>query len=93
MLFPKRQKAPSDLLPWWHPWMLMRGAWNVVFSTALGAAVGAIAADLLAQIAARISGSDPRDWAADLSWIGWAIGCFVAFVSYMAYRMDDSSPE
>lgn len=90
MLFGRPQKpSERDILPWWHPWMLMRAAWNLLFSLALGAAIGAMAVDLAAQVAARIAGEDWRDWIAPLQPIGWGLGCFIAFVCYMAYRMED----
>lgn len=90
MLF-RTQPNRRDILPWWHPWSLMRAGWNVVFSIALGAGIGAITVDLAAQIIAKLAGGDWRDWMDPLAPLGWAIGCFVAFVSYMSYRMDDKT--
>lgn len=90
MLFRPQSPARRDILPWWHPWALMRNGWNLVFSLALGAALGAIATDLAAQVVAKIAGDDWRDWIDRLQPLGWALGCFVAFVAYMSYRMDDT---
>jgi|GEM_PF-2569059 len=92
-MLPFKTQRPSerDLLPWWHPWSLMRGGWNIAFSLALGAGIGFMAQELIAQVAARISGEDWRLWSDRLDWLGWLVGCFVAFVSYMSYRMDDRS--
>jgi hypothetical protein len=89
--FRKPRPADRDLLPWWHPASLLRGAWNLAFSTALGIGIGAIALDLAAQIAAKIAGDDWRDWHAPLSPLAWALGCLVAVVAYMSYRMDDKT--
>jgi cytosine/uracil/thiamine/allantoin permease len=90
MLFRPQTPARRDILPWWHPWALMRAGWNLVFSLALGAALGAVAADLAAQIVAKIAGDSWQDWINKLQPLGWAFGCFVAFVAYMSYRMDDT---
>jgi hypothetical protein len=89
MLFRQPKPAQRDLLPWWHPASLMRGAWNLVFSIALGAGIGAIALDLAAQVAAKIAGEAWQDWHDPLRPFAWAVGCFVAFVTFMSYRMDD----
>ncbi len=94
MLFPSRKSAPSDaapadILPWWHPWLLLRGAWNLGFSIALGAAIGGILVDLAAQIAARLLGGAWQDWGESFAWASWALGAVIAFVCFMAYRMDD----
>lgn len=91
MLFRPPKPSDRDILPWWHPHALLRAGWNLVFSAALGLAVGAIALDLAAQIAARIAGEDWRDWHEPLQPLAWLLGCFVAFVSYMSYRMDDKA--
>lgn len=90
MLFRPQAPGRRDILPWWHPSSLMRAGWNFVFSLALGAALGAIAVDLAAQIVAKIAGDSWQDWSGRLQPLGWAFGCFVAFVTYMAYRMEDS---
>ncbi|WP_428247838.1 hypothetical protein [Ferrovibrio sp.] len=89
-LFKLRSASERDLLPWWHPWALMRSAWNLAFSAALGAAIGFLCVEFLAQILARFSDDDWRQWSERLHWLGWVLGCFVAFVSYMAYRMEDA---
>ncbi len=90
MLFPKPRPASArDILPWWHPWALMRNAWNMFFSMLLGFLVGGFVVEILAQIVARIGGGDWRAEAAWKDWLGLAIGCFVAVVSYMSYRMDE----
>lgn len=89
MLFRRPKPSDRDLLPWWHPHALMRAAWNLAFSAALGIGIGAITLDLAAQVAAKIAGDDWRDWLAPLQPLAWLVGCFVAFVSYMSYRMDD----
>jgi hypothetical protein len=91
MLFRPAKPARRDILPWWHPWSLMRAGWNLVFSLALGAALGAITVELLAQVIATLSGGDWREWLDRLELLGWAIGCFVAFVAYMSYRMDEKT--
>lgn len=91
MLFRKAKPADRDLLPWWHPASLLRATWNLVFSIALGAAIGAIALDLAAQIAARIAGDDWRDWHDPLRLPAWGLGAFIAFVTFMSYRMDAKS--
>ena len=90
MLFRPQTPARRDILPWWHPWSLMRAGWNLVFSLALGAALGAVATDLAAQIVAKIAGETWQEWIGPLQPLGWAFGCFVAFVAYMSYRMEDS---
>ncbi len=89
LIFKPRRPSERDLLPWWHPWVLMRSGWNIAFSAALGAGIGFLALELAAQIAAKISDEDWRSWSDRLNWLGWLVGCFVAFVSYMSYRMDD----
>lgn len=104
MLFQARKAAPSDtvpsatppsgaaatdILPWWHPWLLLRGLWNVGLSLALGAAIGGIVVDIAAQIAARLFGGAWQNWSEDFAWAGWLLGAAIAFVSFMAYRMDD----
>ena len=90
MLFRPQTPVRRDILPWWHPWSLMRAGWNLVFSLALGAALGAVVTDLVAQIAGKLTGETWQQWIGPLQPLGWAFGCFVAFVAYMAYRMDDS---
>lgn len=90
-LFRKARPAHRDLLPWWHPASLLRGIWNLAFSAALGAGIGAIALDLAAQIAARIAGGEWTDWHDPLSPVAWGIGAVVAFVTFMSYRMDANS--
>lgn len=96
-LFRKPQPADRDLLPWWHPASLMRGAWNLAFSAALGIGIGAITLDLAAQIVAKLVGAaglgseDWRDWLDPLQPLAWIVGCFVAVVAYMSYRMDDKT--
>lgn len=90
MLF-RIQPDKRDILPWWHPWSLMRAGWNLIFSIALGAGIGAIVTDLAAQIVAKIAGGEWQDWIGSLQPLGWAVGCFVAFVSYMSYRMDEKT--
>lgn len=89
MLFRARPPADRALLPWWHPWLLLRAGWNVCFSIFLGAAIAGISVELFAQVAARLSGDDWREWSERLGWARWLLGCFVAFVCYMAYRMDE----
>jgi len=96
MLFRSRQPVPSDsvspvsdILPWWHPWLLLRGLWNIVFSLGLGAAIGGILVDIAAQLAARLLGGAWQDWSDNLAWAGWVLGAAIAFVCFMAYRMDD----
>ncbi len=93
MLFRPPTPARRDILPWWHPWSLMRAGWNFAFSLALGAALGAIASELAAQVIAKIAGGNWQDWIDRLRPLGWVFGCFVAFVTYMSYRMDDSDSE
>lgn len=90
-LFRRPKPADRDLLPWWHPASLMRAGWNLAFSAALGAGIGAILLDLAAQIAARLTGGDWMEWHDPLKPFAWTIGCFVAFVAYMSYRMDDKT--
>lgn len=97
MLFRPPKPSERDILPWWHPHALLRAAWNLAFSAALGLAAGAIALDLAAQVVAKIAGSagagseDWRDWHEPLRPLAWLLGCFVAFVAYMSYRMDDKT--
>lgn len=69
----------------------MRAGWNLAFSLALGAALGAVVTDLAAQVVAKIAGDSRQDWIGRLQPLGWAFGCFVAFVAYMSYRMDDKT--
>ncbi|WP_370152296.1 hypothetical protein [Ferrovibrio sp.] len=96
-LLQPRKPAERDILPWWHPHLLLRMAWNLLFSAGLGAAIGTMAAELSAQVAAGtlgrlgIGSRDWQDWAAVLQPLGWAFGCLIAFVSYMSYRMDDKT--
>ena len=96
-LFCKPQPADRDLLPWWHPASLMRSAWNLAFSAALGVGIGAITLDLAAQIVAKLAGAaglgseDWRDWLDPLQPLAWIVGCFVAIVAYMSYRLDDKT--
>ncbi|WP_341897439.1 hypothetical protein [Ferrovibrio terrae] len=89
--FRKARPADRDLLPWWHPASLLRAAWNLIFSAALGIGIGAIVLDLAAQIAGKITGSDWKEWHDPLSPLAWVIGCFVAVIAYMSYRMDDKT--
>lgn len=91
MLFRPPKPAQRDILPWWHPASLLRAVWNLAFSAALGAGIGAIVLDLAAQIAAKVAGDDWRDWHAPLTPLAWLVGCFVAGVAYMSYRMDDKT--
>ncbi|WP_300304460.1 hypothetical protein [Ferrovibrio sp.] len=94
MLFRPPKPSERDILPWWHPHALLRAAWNLAFSAALGLAAGAIALDLAAQVVAKIAGAgseDWRDWHDPLRPLAWLLGCFVAFVAYMSYRMDDKT--
>lgn len=90
-LFRKPPPADRDLLPWWHPASLLRGAWNLTFSAALGIGIGAITLDLAAQIVAKLTGGDWQDWHGPLQPLAWIVGCFVAVVAYMSYRMDDKT--
>lgn len=96
-LFRKPQAADRDLLPWWHPTSLLRGAWNLAFSAGLGVGIGAITLDLATQIVARLAGvtglgsGDWQDWHGPLQPLAWIVGCFVAVVAYMSYRMDDKT--
>lgn len=92
MLFlPPIRPADRDRLPWWHPASLMRAGWNLAFSTALGGGIGFLVLEFVAQIAASLTGEDWRNWQARLTPLGWLVGCFVAFVAYMSYRMDDKA--
>ena len=80
-----------DLLPWYHPWLLARGLWNLVLSAGLGLACGALTADLLPQVLSVLLGGAKADYAALAIPIGVALGAFIAFVGFMAYRMDDKT--
>lgn len=91
MQFRSTRPVDRDRFPWWHPASLMRSGWNLVFSAALGAGVGFLVLEFAAQIAASLTGGDWRDWQAALNPLGWLVGCFVAFVAYMSYRMDDKA--
>lgn len=88
-LFRKPRPAERDLLPWWHPASLLRNTWNLVFSIALGAGIGAIVTDLAAQIVAKVAGGEWQDRIDTLQPLGWLFGCFVVLVTYMSYRMED----
>ena len=96
-LFRKPQPADRDLLPWWHPASLLRGAWNLAFSAALGIGIGALTRDLVTQRVATLAGvtglgsGDWQDWHGPLQPVAWIVGCFVAVVAYMSYRMDDKT--
>lgn len=90
-LFRRTPPAERDRLPWWHPAALLRAGWNLAFSAGLGVAAGAIALDLAAQIAARLTGSDWKDWHDPLGPLAWGIGGATAFVAFMSYRMDTGS--
>lgn len=82
-------KRDPALLAWWHPHRLLREIWNIGFSLALGAALSGIAIEILAQILGKISSIGWQDWSERLTYLRWAVGCFVAYVSYISYRMDD----
>lgn len=91
MLFGRNNPQARDILPWWHPWSILRMLWNIAFSIFLGAAISGIICEIIAQVAARIAGGEWRDWSESLVWLNWGLGCFIAYVSYMSYRMDDKA--
>lgn len=84
----RRHREP-DVLPWWHPWVLARELWNVAFSAALGLGLGALAYDVLAQASAAVLPGDRADYEPGARLAGILFGLFVAYVSFMAGRMDD----
>ncbi len=84
-------RADDEILPWYHPYLLMRGAWNLVFSLGLGLAIGALAFDMLAMLLAVLFGGEKADWHMRTLPVGACLGLFAAFVAFMSYRMDDNS--
>jgi hypothetical protein len=87
----KNRYRDPNLLPWYHPWLLVRGLWNLLLSAGLGLAGGALVGDLLPQVLSVLLGGSKADYAALAIPIGVAFGAFVTFVSFMAYRMDDKA--
>ena len=80
---------PADILPWWHPGVLVREAWNLIFSSALGAGLGWLVIELLALLVAALAGGERTDWTAATFWPGAALGLFIAIVTFLSYRMAD----
>ena len=89
----KRKPIDPALLPWWHPWLLMRGLWNLVFSAGLGLGLGAIVGDVLPQILRAITRMERPAFEGFGFWVGVVFGVCTAYVSFMSYRMDDKTGE
>ena len=87
----RRKRADDSVLPWYHPWVVMREIWNVAFSAVLGLAIGALVYDMLAMLLAALSGGAKADWHGRTLPFGVAAGLFAAIVTFLSYRMDDNS--
>jgi len=87
----RKPRADDAVLPWYHPWVLMREVWNVAFSAGLGLAVGVLAWDMPAMLLASLAGGDKAEWHGATLPIGVAAGLFTALVTFLSYRMDDNS--
>lgn len=79
----------ADILPWWHPGVLVREAWNLTFSAALGAGLGWLAMELLALLMAALAGGERTDWTPATLWPGALFGLFAGTVTFLSYRMAD----
>jgi hypothetical protein len=80
---------PADILPWWHPGVLVREAWNLIFSVALGTGLGWLATELLALLVAAVAGGERADWTGLTLWPGGLFGLFTGAVTFLSYRMAD----